>query len=317
MVTKKRLIWWGVIAIVVVLVTLGLIRARQSRMPLVQAVEVTRGQLVKVVSASGTVRAEAYVQASAKIPGKIVMLPVAEDMPVVRGQLLARLDNYDQARRDYERLRALAEKGFVPQQQVEQARELVNSAEILSPISGVVTERFMEVGETAVPGAPIVAIADPRTLQIESNVDETDIGAVVAGQPVKVTLDALPGKALTGRVRHIAMESRDLRERGITYLVKIDVDSTAGLRIGMTGDVEITVKKKEDVLKVPLGALLETEGKDVAFVLDGGRVRKKEVRSGLSNYEETEITAGLSEGNTVALGTLDKLKDGQRVRVGK
>lgn len=314
----KRLVW-GIIVVVVILgVGMGVVKSQRNRMPLVKPIAVAKGNLVKTVSSTGTVRAESYVQVGSKIAGKITQLFVKEDSPVAKGQVIARLDSYDQALRDYERLKSLWEKGFVPAQQVELAREQLQASEIIAPLSGLTTEKFMEQGETAVPGTPIVAIANPQSLLVETNVDETDIGSVKLGQRAQVVLDAMPGDTLTGKVKHIALESRDLKERGITYRVKISFDvPPKDLRIGMTGDVEIVVDRRNGVLKVPMGSIQEEEGKHYVFVLDRNRVRKLEIKTGLANYDEAELVSGPKEGDKVVLGGPAKLKDRQRVRVGK
>jgi len=145
---------------------------------------------------------------------------------------------------------ATAEEIAVAQAQVDRATAALGQAEaaasdviLKAPFAGAVGRVSVHVGEMATPGAPVVTIGDLDTLRVETtDLDEVSIGQVQVGQECQVTVDALPGQVLRGRVARIApMSTAEAGGTNYTVIVEL-LDKDPALRWGMTAYVDIPVK---------------------------------------------------------------------------
>jgi HlyD family secretion protein len=164
---------------------------------------------------------------------------------------------------DYDSAKAVFEGA---QAQVEQARAALRQAEtnlaytkISSPIDGVVVARQYDVGQTVAASfqAPtLFTIAQDLTkMQVQADVDQSDIGRVQVGQPVKFTVDAYPEQDFRGRISQIRLNAT-ANQNVITYPVIVAVPNPDGkLRPQMTANVNIEVSTVKDVLRLPNAAL--------------------------------------------------------------
>ncbi len=142
---------------------------------------------------------------------------------------------------------------------LERARQNLSYATIYSPISGVVIERNVDVGQTVAASlsAPqLFLIAnDLAQMQILASVDESDIGLIEEGQTARFTVQAYPDESFFGEVRQVRMQSA-VQENVVSYTVVVDVDNRDGrLLPGMTAIVEFLVDSAEGVFKIPNAAL--------------------------------------------------------------
>jgi len=146
-------------------------------------------------------------------------------------------------------------------------------------------------------------LSDLSRLFVLASVDESDIGKVALEQPVTITADAFPEERFRGKVVRIA--TRGLNTSGVvTFEVKIEVQSRnkSLLRPEMTTNVEIIAASKEDVLLVPNEAVSRKRGQPVCQVAQtDGTTEERPVEVGLTDGVNTEITAGLTEGERVVL----------------
>lgn len=132
---------------------------------------------------------------------------------------------------------------------VRYVRSLVDKTRVVSPISGILIERYLNVGEVVMPEKPIAVIADTNQLRINAEVDETDAGRLQLGDPVEISAYAYPGKVYRGRVEEIAdyVGKREIKPNnpavnlGLKIIqVKIALLEATPLKLGMTVDVRIT-----------------------------------------------------------------------------
>jgi len=192
----------------------------------------------------------------------------------------------------------------------------LDNARITTPISGMVFQKFINPGEIINPGAPLVTVFNPSSLYVEVNIDEADVGKIRNGQPAEIRLDAYPGAVVEGNVNYIASASQDIKEKGVTFLVEILIKKNGvQLRLGMTADVDITIGKQDNILKIPGIAILEKEGKKYVFIAENGKAVRKEITTGLESDEESGIASGIKEGDEVITTNVDKLADKKPVRV--
>lgn len=217
----------------------------------------------------------------------------------------------------------------------------LNKTIIRSPIDGVVTSLKVEEGEVAVvgtmnnPGTVLLTIADLSVMEVEVDVDETDVINVKLGQRAEVKVDALPDKVLEGEVTEIGSSakqsstllsssstSREAKDFKVVVTLK---DPPPILKPGLSASAEIIVAEKKDVLKVPISCLVVREGKDKkeeegVFVVKDGKAGFRKIERGIMGEMEVEIISGLKENDEIIVGpfkALRTIKDGDPVKISR
>ncbi len=253
----------------------------------------------------------------------------------------------ESARAELERARANAIQDEIKRKQLETAREEVESArlrlrqiemrqlelrqalasekqatsqlqnliiqfsetDVRSPIRGVVTRRYREVGELVMSGTtgfgegtPIMQVADLSQMRVRLNLNELDVAKVRVGMPVEITVDALPGRTFKGTVKKIAPASQG-GQTSTLGVVRFPVEvylnaSDPALRPGMTARCRIIVSERKGVLRLPLEAIGNEDGKDYVLkvVPNPNNTTKKEkvfITTGQRNITYVEIVDGL------------------------
>ncbi|QGY39759.1 efflux RND transporter periplasmic adaptor subunit [Pseudodesulfovibrio cashew] len=177
---------------------------------------------------------------------------------------------------------------------------------IYSPIDGVVSQVAAQEGETIVSGLSVsnlITVLDPARLEMWIYIDETDVGRVSVGLPVRYTVDAYRDRVFKGTVARIYPEP-EIRDNIVYYraLVRVTTDQAEYLRPEMTTQCKIIVETRKDVLAVPNKALKWVKDRQVIFVVDDPEKEPREVKPdlGLTGLDRSEILSGLKEGDTVA-----------------
>jgi HlyD family secretion protein len=207
----------------------------------------------------------------------------------------------------------------VTQAQVQQAQAALKIAEtnlqytnILSPVNGTVISRSVDIGQTVAASfqtPTLFSIAQDLTkMQIDTSVDEADIGKVKSGQDVSFTVDAYPDTIFTGKVA-VVRNAPTTVSNVVTYDVVIQVaNPELKLKPGMTANVSITIETRSDVLRIP-NAALRFKPADVKvisektpdkqgmkgtkiWIMENGQLKPVKVTTGLSDGSYTEISAG-------------------------
>ena len=208
--------------------------------------------------------------------------------------------------------------------QAARARDLLSKTAIVAPIDGVVSRLQVREGEMVVigiqnqPGTVLMTLSDLSELNTEVKVAEADILRVEVGQPAEVTLESLPGKSFAGRVTEVGASALPQLGTGAAareFRVEIRLDDPVeGMRPGLTGDAEILVGEKSNVLTVPLQAVvLRLIGKEAkesrgVFTIDGGRARFVPVQTGIIGGLDIEV-AGVPAGTEVIVGPYQVLRE--------
>lgn len=273
--------------------------------------------------------------------GQLVALVRPSDLPdqlvAARGSLAQAESSSALARKNFERASALAPKGIVSQQELQQSQAALASAEaqeagakaqvaafgvrlgetrIDSPLDGVVTLRRLDpgalVGPTGGSGA-ILSVARVDVLRVFVTVTERDVHLVRTGQKAHVEVDALPGRSIEGTVVRLA-PTVDPATR--TLDAEVQIDNTSGdLRPGMFGRAAIVVDVHKGATVIPATALSITSGKRFAFVVKGDKVERRELTIGVDEGNWLEVAKGLSAGEEVVTTGIDAIGDGSKVRV--
>lgn len=190
------------------------------------------------------------------------------------------------------------------QHALDSAKADLAKTSLVAPFDGVVATINLNVGETA-PTSDAVVMLDTSNFYVDVPIDETDISQVEVGQSVTLTVDALPGKAITGKVAQIATTST-LSGNVVTYTVRINIDPTdQPLRSAMSTTATITTQQANQVLRVLNRYITTNSSTGKSFVnvrQPDGTFKAVEVTLGLRNGTYTEIKSGLSEGDVVTSG---------------
>ena len=230
---------------------------------------------------------------------------------------------YDDATYLYEKSRAAYDQATAAMVKVERN---LGYATITSPIDGVVISRAVEEGQTVAAGfetPTLFTIANDLTqMQVIADVDEADIGQVSDGQRVEFTVDAYPDDTFEGTVEQVRLEATT-ESSVVTYEVVITAyNPDLKLKPGLTANVTIFTLEKENALAVPTKALrfvpdaellgevgvtigsqaATTPGKREVWIMHGKEMQPRLVTTGAASGDLTEITDGLSDGDTVAVG---------------
>jgi len=182
---------------------------------------------------------------------------------------------------------------------VKLAEDEIEHLTVRAPFDGVVARRFVELGESVMPGQPLLEVTSPGRLYVSAPIDERDAGRLATGMPVRITVDTYPGELWRGRVTRLAPVVEEAREQNRTLEVEADLppDSTRPTpRPGMTADIEIVLSRRDSVLRIPTSALMDRRK---VYAVVNGRAALREIEAGLHNWDWTEVRSGLAAGTRV------------------
>jgi RND family efflux transporter MFP subunit len=303
----------------------------------VQVIEEAKRPVLEEVV--GSVRAKSSATVEAKVSGRVSKMLVDLGQRVVKDQLLAEIDaqevkaqydravaNRDQMARDFKRYAELLQKQVTSHQEydaaqgrylvadaaVKEAETMLGYVQVRAPFAGVITRKIADVGDFSTPGKPLLQLENPEQLRFEADVPEAIIDAVHTGNPVDVLVTTLGGK-IHGTISEIS-PTADPSSR--TYLTRIDLPMTTGLRAGQFGRAYIPVGESLSV-SVPASALLQRGQMEIVFVNDRGIARLRLVKSGKHYEDGVEILSGLSKGEEVICDMAQSLRDGQPIQIAR
>jgi macrolide-specific efflux system membrane fusion protein len=264
--------------------------------------EVEVKTLRRIVESTGEIRPDNRLEVKSPISGRLEQLLVNEGDHVSKGRIIAWVSSTERATLlDTARARGEDEVKFW--------EDIYKAAPLVAPLSGNVIVRSMEPGQTITASSAVIVIAD--RLIIVGQVDETDIGAVFAGQHVSVRLDAYPDSMFEGTVKSIAYDSKM-----VSNVTMYEVDVTAEnlpefARSGMTATLTFLVEEHENVPAVPTAALEYRNGKSLVRLpaKAGKEPETRMVKTGLSENSFTEIVSGLEAGDEVLIPQVVRKKD--------
>lgn len=308
----------------------------------VETAEVRQDTFTKAVILSGITKPNSTVTVIPKIAGaeKIVNLNIQVGDRVSAGQTIAVLDQstvsiqlnsarttYEDALRNYERNKVLYEAGAIPKSAFEQleialnqarnaldAQELAyNNTIIKSPISGIVTSVTAEVGSLASAQTPLATIVDIDTIEINCSINELQVNKIIVGEEVNIIIPAVGEEIFKGKIKSV---SPTMDERTKAYPITIVVENKENrIKAGMYAEVEIVTDIHPDVLIVPAQAVIERNGETKVFIVENEKAVAREVVTGLTNGQKTEILKGIKKGDQVIIRGNEDVVNGDPVKV--
>ncbi len=194
-------------------------------------------------------------------------------------------------------------------EQLDLARANLDRTILRAPFAGVVATVTGEVGEfttpspPGIPTPPVIDLIDDGCLYVSAPIDEIDVAHVRVGQTANITLEALPGVQIPGRVRRIAPYVLDLEKQARTVDIEVEVvdpNDSKSLLVGYSADVEIILEAHDDVVRVQTQALMEGS-RVLVFDPGSGRLEERTIEVGISNWSFTEANTGLQPGERVVI----------------
>jgi RND family efflux transporter MFP subunit len=189
-------------------------------------------------------------------------------------------------------------------------------ADITAPFDGVVTEKKVEIGNMATPGAPLMVVEDTRAFRLEVRLDESRIAALDRSKPVAVRIDSLGGDAegAAGRPATIAEVDRTLDPGSHAFLVKIDLPQDPELRSGMYGRARFAGTVRQAIVVTASAVVRRGQLTSVFVVGPDNRARLRLVQVSDAVDGRVSVTAGLEPGESVVIEPPASLVDGSPVR---
>ena len=177
---------------------------------------------------------------------------------------------------------------------------------LYAPFDGTIAKIVGEIGEYSTPSPPgvqtppAIDLIDDSCLYVKAPMDEVDAPKIQIGQPVRISLDALPKQSFPGTVKRVApyVSAVEKQARTVDIEANFDKPEDAGkLLVGYSADIEVILAVRDDVVRIPTSALLE--GGRVLVAGADGKLEERKVTTGLANWEFTEVTEGLKAGERV------------------
>lgn len=176
------------------------------------------------------------------------------------------------------------------------AERNIKDAVVTSPISGTVTKLDINAGEEILAGSEIAKIADTNNIVFKAEVDETDIGKIQPGQAASIILDAFLDKPIESTVFEIGKQSIVTSTGATAFEVSFSLPDPDVYRLGMNGEATILISQVQNVLTVPVEAVIDEK---YVWVGKGDSFAKREIEKGISSDTNVEVTKGLGEGERV------------------
>lgn len=307
------------------------------------AVEVARvraATVVEEIGAVGTLQANESVVIAPEIEGRIAAILLDEGARVEAGQPLVRLDdailraelaqaqaNLTLSQANYERADTLFQQRTGTQRardeavaalqsaraSVELARTRLEKTTIRAPFSGVLGLRSVSPGEFVARGQAMVTLQSLDPLKVDFRVPETQLSEIRAGQSIKVTVDALPGREFSGEIYAVDPQI-DVNGRAIHIRARIP-NADGELRPGLFARVTVASARRENALMVPEGAIVPQGDRRIVYRVADGKAAAVPVRIGQRRAGEVEVLEGLRLDDVVVTAGQQRLRDGQPVEI--
>lgn len=290
---------------------------------------------------SGTVEEESGVILSFQIPGTVDRLPVNVGQRISAGQLVASVNPtavqnaYDAARATlmqaqdaYDRMKQLHDRGSIPEIQWVEVQSKLSQASaseqiakknlqdcrLTAPFSGIIISKDMEVGQSAMPGQPVVKLARIGKVKVNVAVPESEIGSIRSGDMAEIEVPALNGN-FSGVVTEIGIAANPVSH---TYDVKILVDNPTGkLMPGMIAKVEFDDSNRLITVKTLPGRCIGIDecNRKFVWVVENSKAHRRYVECGRPFDDGVEILSGLSKQDSIIIEGQQKVSENMVVQV--
>ena len=313
-------------------------KAEAAKVPVIVE-EVVRADMEAFLDGSSTLMAEDHVEIVSQATGVAVELFVEEGDRVREGQVLVRLayeelelaeraasSDLEKLRADYARADALSKEELIADEEYQRLRFDFERAEIewrqrkldlehtriLAPISGVITERLVNVGQLVQLNEAVFRVVDFNSLVAPVFIPEKYLASLRVGQRALVRPRGLGNDIFEGSIVRI---SPIVDSQSGTVKVTVGLDRREGLRPGMFANVQIVLDTHENAIALSKKALVFEDELPHVFVVTDGTAEKRRLELGYQDARRVEIISGVEPGESVVLVGQSALKDGSAVEI--
>ncbi|MBK6912582.1 MAG: efflux RND transporter periplasmic adaptor subunit [Ignavibacteriales bacterium] len=308
----------------------------KPKAPLVKVEEVKLASITKSINLTGTVEAKIMTTVLAPTDGYIEKLNVSENVFVRKDKLLAiigtqertslvsqskskveilksQLEQVSDASPEYAQLNSQLEQA---KKELEYAEKLFLGVPVISPLSGTITQKFIEAGSAVSAKQNLFTIVDFNSLIIKTSVSEDLFSKIKLGDKLKVKFNSFPEKEFAARVT-LKYQQIDPVTRNFPVELKL-TNGSKDITPGMMAELELITDKKEKTITV-LNDVFIVNQKDekIVYVIKDTVAHQRIVTTGISNDKFTEVISGLVQGEKIVVMGQELLKDGIKVMVQK
>ena len=306
----------------------------------VEAAHATRGEISAFFSGTASLEAEEEATVATKASGVVTKIFVEEGDRVKAGQALAKLDgerlalelartevSLNKLKREHDRNEELYKKQLISVEEFERiksdyetqqaaynlAKLELDYTTVRAPISGIVSQRYIKVGNTLQMNEQTFMISDFDPLLAVMYAPEKELGKLKVNQHAQLGVDALASTAFTGKIKRI---SPIVDATTGTFKVTIEVqDKSNVLKPGMFGRVQIVYDTHSDALLVPKEAVIEEDSEISLYVVQDSQAFRKVISRGYIDERYVEILEGIDEDAQIITAGQGSLRDSARVEV--
>jgi len=199
--------------------------------------------------------------------------------------------------------------------QIADLQAKLNADRPVAPADGTLYSLPVHVGDFVHVGDPLASIADLHKVRVRAFIDEPELGQLEPNQTVEITWDAKPDRVWEGRVEMVPKQVVPHGTRSVGETLCSVTNDKVELIPNITVDVHIHVQERPNALVVPRGAVQIDGTHHYVYLIDGDRLRRREIAVGMPTPDAYEVVGGLQEGDEVALPGDVAPKDGMRVKV--
>lgn len=309
-----------------------------SKKPQLKAVHVALTSVESSVTttSTGTVVASQQAVLGFGTSGRVAQIFVKAGDAVKKRQLLAELDNrelkavFEDADRELKRAQQLLQAGLISKAGFDQAsknheiaRANLERTRINAPFDGIITEMNLQVGEMSQTSVNLTAkapmrIVDQQPRLIQGDIDEIDMSKVRIGIPARIRVPAVGSNWFSAVVHRVVPYVSTAKEQDRTSEIELKITDPekALIPVGASAEIEMITEKKDQTLALPTRVVLGRIGERHVFRHQQGKLEKVSVKTGIGNYERTEIVSGLKQGDEVVYPPEDfELREGLTVKV--
>jgi RND family efflux transporter MFP subunit len=196
----------------------------------------------------------------------------------------------------------------------EQLKTRLGYAKVVAPITGIITDKRIEAGDVVSSSTRLFTVADVSTLVTRIQVSELEVSTLRSGDIVPLSVDALGGQRVDGRIRRV-FPSADSATRLVPVEVALSGKQLDGLRPGYTVRATLSLDRRDDALLVPSRAVSGPAGARAVYVVTAGQIERKAVRVGSDMAGQSEILEGVKEGDSVIVSGTSMLREGGKAKV--
>ena len=308
----------------------------------VNVARVTEKETGHVLNLTGTLYPVTELSVAAQAQGRITSLNIQLGQFITKGSAIATIDNEllqlavknakineSKLKHDLERFQNLYNGGTVTEQQLEETRDAYESVKIQleqaekqladatveAPISGVITEKYVEQGTFINPGSPVADIIDISKLKIRINASETDIYQLKKGDQAIVTTEIYPGTEFSGYVTFVS----DKGDESHNYPIEVEIPNNKQypLKAGTFVNVKITVPGTAKALFIPREALVGSMQDAGVYIAEDGKAMLRKITIKPGSGTDLQVLSGLTEGDVIIVTGQINLVDGKEINIVK